>query len=246
MNLYGLIGYPLGHSFSKQYFTEKFQKEGLSDCFFEAFPIDSIGKFPELLKNNPSLKGLSVTIPYKEQVLKYVDELSEEVKYIGATNSIKIKNGKLTGYNTDIVGFEKTFERLLQPHHNKALILGSGGAAKAVQFVLEKRGIDFFTVTRNEHPPAGFIAYGETGSKMKEGYRVIINCSPAGMSPNEHTCPDIPYELIDNSFYLYDLVYKPAKTLFLQKGEERGAAVENGYEMLLIQAEASWKIWNDF
>lgn len=245
MKLYGLIGYPLGHSFSKQYFTEKFEREGLKDCFFEAFPIESIDKFPALLKDNPSIKGLSVTIPYKETVMQFVDELSDEVKFIGATNSIKISNGKLTAYNTDIIGFEETFARQLKPHHNKALVLGSGGASKAVKYVLQKRGIEFLTVTRNENPAAGFITYKQTAEKISAGYNVIINCSPAGMYPNDNTCPDIPYELLNENSYLYDLVYKPLKTLFLQKGEERGVAIENGYDMLLIQAEASWKIWNE-
>ena len=245
MKLYGLIGYPLGHSFSKQYFTEKFEREGLKDCSFEAFPIESIDKFPALLKDNPSLKGMAVTIPYKETVMQFIDEFSEEVKYIGATNSIKIKDGKLTAYNTDIIGFEQTFARQLQPHHTKALVLGSGGASKAVKYVLQKRGIEFLTVTRNENPAAGFISYKQAAEKIATGYNVIINCSPAGMYPNDNTCPNIPYELLNENCYLYDLVYKPLKTLFLQKGEEKGASIENGYDMLLIQAEASWKIWNE-
>lgn len=244
MNLYGLIGYPLGHSFSKQYFNQKFEKEGLTDCFFEAYPISSIDQFPALLKENPELKGMAVTIPYKELVLQYIDEFSEEVKYIGATNSIKIKDGKLTAYNTDIIGFEQTFTKHLQPNHTKALILGSGGASKAVQYVLMKMGIEFLIVSRSDEGKPGFINYKQVGEQLSSGYNIIINCSPVGMYPNERNCPEIPYELIHAGYYLYDLVYKPAKTLFLQKGEERGAVIENGHEMLLIQAEASWKIWN--
>lgn len=244
MKLFGLIGYPLGHSFSKEFFTQKFEREGWKDCFFEAFPISTIHEFPALLKANPALKGLSVTIPYKEQVLQFVDELSDEVKYIGATNSIKISNNKLVAYNTDMIGFEKSFVKLLQPHHTKALVLGTGGAAKAVQYVLRKLGIDFLTVTRHEKLTDGFLQYSMLDEKIIAEYRVIINCSPVGMSPNEEACPDIPYQYLNNQHYLYDLVYKPAKTLFLQKGEERGAVIENGYDMLLIQAEASWKIWN--
>lgn len=245
MNLYGLIGYPLGHSFSKQYFTEKFVREGLSDCYFEVFPISSIDQFPALIKENHSLKGLSVTIPYKEQVLNFVTELSDEVKYIGATNCIKINGKKLKAYNTDIIGFEQSFCKLLQPHHKKALVLGTGGASKAVQYVLKKLGIEFLVVTRTENPKAGYINYNMIDEQIMKEYLIIINCSPVGMSPKENACPDIPYQFIKPSHYLYDLVYKPVKTLFLQQGEQKGAVIQNGYEMLIIQAEASWKIWNN-
>ena len=244
MKLYGLIGYPLGHSFSKQYFTEKFEREGLTDCFFEAFPIKSIDEFSALLRANPLLKGLGVTIPYKEQVLPFVDELSEEVKYIGATNSIKITGDKLIAYNTDIIGFEQSFRKKLKPVHKKALVLGTGGASKAVQYVLNRSGIDFLVVTRNEILKNGFIHYTNIDQKIMSGYNIIINCTPVGMSPNENAAPEIPYHLLTTKHYLYDLVYKPAATLFLQKGEEMGAITQNGYDMLLIQAEASWKIWN--
>ncbi len=244
MNLYGLIGYPLGHSFSKQYFTEKFERENITDCVFEAFPITAIDQFPALLKDNPSLKGLSVTIPYKEQVLKYITEFSDEVKYIGATNSIKIVGDKLVAYNTDIIGFEQSFIKHLEPFHTKALILGTGGASKAIQYVLQKLGISFLLVTRNEQKKEGFINYKDIDEEFIKEYTVIVNCSPVGMSPNENACPDIPYHLLSPRHYLYDLVYKPAKTIFLQKGEEKGARIENGYDMLLLQAEASWKIWN--
>ncbi|MEO5891195.1 MAG: shikimate dehydrogenase [Ferruginibacter sp.] len=244
MKLYGLIGYPLGHSFSKQYFTEKFAREGLTDCFFEAFAIKSIDDFPGVLAANPLLKGLGVTIPYKEQVLRFVDEMSEEVKFIGATNSIKITGNKLVAYNTDIIGFEESFRKGLGPMHTKALILGTGGASKAVQYVLKKIGIDFLVVTRNEALKDGFISYNNIDEQIINECKVIINCTPAGMYPNENIAPGIPYHLITAGHYLYDLVYKPASTLFLQKGEEKGATVQNGYEMLLIQAEASWIIWN--
>ncbi len=245
MKLYGLIGFPLGHSFSKQYFTQKFAKENIQDCFFESFAIPSIDLFPELLLQNPTLKGLSVTIPYKEQVLKYVDTLSDEVKFIGATNSIKIENGKLKAYNTDIIGFEETFIQKLQPNHKKALVLGTGGASKAVQFVLRKLNIPFLLVTRSVKKEAGYISYEAIDKALLEEFTVIINCSPVGMFPNENECPKIPYELLNSMHYLYDLVYKPAKTLFLQKGEQAGATILNGEEMLRIQAEASWTIWNN-
>ncbi|HJU46225.1 MAG TPA: shikimate dehydrogenase [Chitinophagaceae bacterium] len=244
MRQFGLIGYPLGHSFSKQYFTEKFRKEGLADCSFEAYPLASIDEFPALLQNNPLLQGLSVTIPYKEQVLRHVTDLSEEVKQIGATNSIKIREDRLTAYNTDIIGFEQSFVPYLMPYHIKALILGTGGAAKAVQYVLRKLGINYLLVSRSEVPAAGVINYKQLDTATLAEHTIIINCSPAGMSPNEDTCPDIPYHLLTPGHYLYDLVYKPAKTLFLQRGEERGAAVQNGADMLIIQAEESWRIWN--
>ncbi|MBI3883271.1 MAG: shikimate dehydrogenase [Sphingobacteriales bacterium] len=244
MRLYGLIGYPLGHSFSKQYFIEKFDREGLKDCTFEAFPIPSIEEFPALLQANPTLKGLSVTIPYKEQVLPYITDLSEEVKYIGATNSIKIVGDRLIAYNTDIIGFEQSFIKSLNPAiHTKALILGTGGAAKAVQYVLKKLGINFLLVTRNLKKD-GFIHYTDINAEIMSEYTIIINCSPVGMSPNENVCPDIPYHLLTQNHYLYDLVYKPAETLFLQKGKEKNATVDNGYDMLLLQADASWEIWN--
>lgn len=244
MNLYGLIGYPLGHSFSKQYFTDKFAKEGIADCVFEAFPIPSIDEFSALLQNNPNLKGLSVTIPYKEQVLQFADEQTDEVRAIGATNSIKIRNGKLVAHNTDIVGFQQSFTKLLQPHHTKALVLGTGGASKAVQYVLKKLAIEFLVVTRNKEGKTQSITYNEIDKAMMNAYAVIINCSPVGMYPNENVAPAIPYELITTEHYLYDLVYKPAETMFLKNGKERGALVQNGYEMLLIQAEESWRIWN--
>jgi len=245
MKLYGLIGYPLGHSFSKQYFTEKFEREGLKDCFFDAFPIKTITEFNNVLDTNPDLKGLGVTIPYKEQVLPFVDELSEEVRFIGATNSIKITGKKLIAYNTDIIGFEQSFIKALQPSHTRALVLGTGGASKAVQYVLRKLGIQYLVVTRNEILNEGFINYSAIDEKVMDENRIIINCTPVGMSPNENATPELPYYLITTNHYLYDLVYKPAKTLFLQKGEAMGAIIENGYEMLLIQAEASWKIWNE-
>ncbi len=246
MRLYGLIGYPLGHSFSKQYFTEKFLREGLTDCFFEAFPIRSIKELPLLIKNNPFLNGLSVTIPYKEQVLSFVDGFSDEVRFIGATNSIKISpEGKLTAYNTDIIGFEQSFRLELRPSHLKALVLGTGGASKAVQFVLQKMGIPFLLVSRN--PDSGkerVIAYSALDENIMREFKIIINCTPVGMAPKENECPDIPYHWLTPEHYLYDLVYKPGKTLFLGRGESAGAVVKNGFDMLIIQAEASWKIWN--
>ncbi len=245
MKVYGLIGYPLGHSFSKQYFTEKFAREGLHDCRFDIFPIPSIKEFPTLLENNPLLKGLCVTIPYKEQVLEYVDILSAEVKVIGATNSIHFSNNQLIAYNTDMIGFEESFSKLLQPHHSKALVLGTGGASKAVQYVLAKLGIIFQVVSRNAGVGKAQLSYKEIDEVLLQEYTIIINCTPVGMQPNEHTLPDLPYQFISARHYLFDLVYKPAKTLFLVEGEKRGAVIQNGFEMLVLQAEESWRIWNN-
>lgn len=245
MKLYGLIGYPLGHSFSKQYFTEKFEKEGINDCQFETFPIASIQEFPQLLVSNPLLKGLSVTIPYKEKVLQFVHELSPEVKEIGATNSIKISQGKLTAFNTDIAGFEQSFTKLLQSFHSRALVLGTGGASKAVQFVLRKLNIPYLVVSRTATNIPASITYADLDEAIMKDYTIIINCSPVGMYPNQQEAPAIPYQLLTGTHYLYDLVYKPADTQFLQRGKQMGASVQNGYEMLLLQAEESWRIWND-
>lgn len=244
MNLYGLIGYPLGHSFSKQFFTEKFSKEGLKDCSFENFPIPTINEFPQILKKNTNLIGMAVTIPYKQDVLQFVTESSDEVIFIGAANCIKIKEDKLIAYNTDIIGFEKSFAPLLKPNHTKALILGTGGASKAVQYVLNKLHINYLLVTRSVNNTDGYCTYAMLNEQIMNNYQIIINCSPVGTSPNENTCPDIPYQFITNNHYLYDLVYKPEKTLFLKKGEEQQAQIKNGYEMLIIQAEANWAIWN--
>ncbi len=244
MNLYGLIGYPLTHSFSEQYFTEKFEKEKIKDAVFKAFPIKNINELPVILKNNPSLKGLCVTIPYKEQVLKFITDESNEVKKIGATNSIKISGNTLTAYNTDIAGFEKSFINKLKPHHNKALVLGTGGASKAVQFVLKKLNISFIIVTRNKELKDNFINYSMLSKAIMDEFTIVINCTPVGMWPLVDDCPNIPYNLITPNHYFFDLIYKPAKTLFLEKAEMRGASIQNGYDMLIIQAEESWKLWN--
>ncbi|MEO6220317.1 MAG: shikimate dehydrogenase [Ginsengibacter sp.] len=244
MRLYGLIGYPLTHSFSEQYFTEKFVREYLDDCLFKPFPITSITDLPALLKANPLLKGLGVTIPYKEKVLSYVTFLSDEVKQIGATNSIKISGDNLIAYNTDITGFENSFRKLLKPHHKKALVLGTGGASKAVQFVLVKLAIDFLVVSRKEGLKSNLINYNMVTESVISEYTVIINCTPVGMWPNDSNYIDLPYNGITSDHYVFDLIYKPVKTLLLKKAEERGAIIQNGYDMLIIQAEESWKLWN--
>lgn len=245
MKMYGIIGFPLTHSFSKKYFTDKIEKEEIADSVCHSFPLNTIDEFPALLQSNPSLKGLAVTIPYKEKVLPYLTQRSAEVVEIGATNCIKIRGNERTGFNTDIIGFEKSFVKQLKPGHTKALVLGTGGASKAVQYVLKKMRIDFLVVSRNKSDRQNFIQYNEIDVALINEYSVLVNCTPLGMSPNEDTCPDIPYALLNANHYLFDLVYKPAKTLFLQKGEKQGAMICNGYEMLIIQAEENWRIWNE-
>jgi shikimate dehydrogenase len=242
MRLFGLIGYPLSHSFSKKYFTEKFEQEGLSNCRYENFPIASIDELKKVFENNPDLEGLNVTIPYKEQVLPFLYESSEAVKHVGACNCIKVISGKLYGFNTDVIGFEETINAKLLPHHKKALVLGSGGASKAIQFVLRKKGIEFLVISRSMNPL--FIPYEKVTPDLIQEYPLIINTTPLGMQPHTDTYPSIPYSALTTQHYLYDLIYNPAKTLFLQKGEERGAAIQNGADMLVIQAEESWNIWN--
>lgn len=241
MRLYGLIGFPLGHSFSKEYFTKKFEKEHL-DCQFENFPIADINLFPALLMEQPLLKGLCVTIPYKEKVIPFLHELSSEVAQTGACNSIRIEKGKLTGYNTDIAGFRKSLLKQLLPHHKSALILGTGGASKAVRYVLTGLNIPYTIVSR--HPQKNELNYASLNTEIINNNLLIINTTPVGTFPNVHQCPDIPYSAIGNQHFLFDLIYNPEKTLFLQRGEEGGAAIQNGYEMLIAQAEASWELWN--
>jgi shikimate dehydrogenase len=245
MNTYGTIGFPLTHSFSKQYFTEKIEREGIPDSAYYSFPLKSIDEFPDFLKNNPTLRGLAVTIPYKEKVLQYVTHLSEEVKQIGAANCIKVKGNVLTAYNTDIIGFEKSFVKKLKPVHKKALVLGTGGASKAVQYVLKKLGTEFLVVSRKEFDAENFIQYNEITANIINEYNIIVNTTPLGMSPAEDTCPDLPYNLLTADNYLFDLVYKPTKTLFLQKGEQQGATIINGFEMLILQADENWARWNE-
>lgn len=241
MKWYGLIGYPLGHSFSKKYFTQKFERERL-DCRFENFPIENIDLLPEVLQNNPSLRGLCVTIPYKQKVIPYLHEVYPEVQEIGACNSIRISNGRLTGFNTDVIGFKGSLAVQLRPYHTKALILGTGGASRAVEYVLRQLGISFLLVSRNAK--AGCISYDMLSEEMIKNHLLIINASPVGTFPNVDQYPAIPYEGIGNRHFLFDLVYNPEETLFLKKGVARGAAVQNGYDMLVGQAEASWKLWN--
>lgn len=242
MPLYGLIGYPLSHSFSKKYFTEKFEREGLMNYRYELFPIAAINELTDLLQHQPEISGLNVTIPYKEQVLPFLNETDEVVEKIQACNCIRIQNGRLKGFNTDVIGLEASLKTHLKPHHKKALILGTGGSSKAAEFVLEKLKIAFKYVSRKAS--ADYYSYEQLTPGIIAGYQLIINTTPVGMYPDINVAPRIPYEGITANHYLFDLVYNPERTLFLKKGEERGAVVKNGYDMLLIQAEESWKIWN--
>ena len=247
MTTYGLIGYPLGHSFSRKFFTEKFEKEGI-DAQYLNFEIPSIEEFPEVIKNHPELRGLNVTIPYKQQVMQYLDDISEEAKAIGAVNVVKCQlstvncQPHLTGYNSDVIGFVESIQTLLQPHHKKALILGTGGASKAIRYGLEKKlGIETLFVSRSARE--GMITYEEVTAEVLKEYEVIVNCSPVGMFPHVDECPALPYEAMNENNLLYDLVYNPLETLFMKKGAAQGATVKNGLEMLHLQAIASWEFW---
>jgi shikimate dehydrogenase len=244
--VFGLIGATVSHSFSKSYFDEKFFREGLRDYHYELFPLKNITDLEPLLKDTKGLSGLNVTIPYKEQVLQYLDEVDGFAKKIGAVNVIKIKDGKLKGYNTDSEAFLETIEKWL-PKDNKfkALILGTGGSSKAVREALKKLKIDFNLVSRE--PRKGILTYDalEKNPKVISESHLIINTTPLGMSPNTETMPAIDFEYIGPEHFVYDLIYNPARTMFLQKAEMRGATIKNGLEMLHVQAEKSWVIWNN-
>lgn len=244
MKRFGLIGFPLSHSFSKKFFTEKFEREGLRECMYENFPIPDISELPALLAAHPDLCGLNVTIPYKEKVIAFLDEKSAVVKQTGACNCISIENGKLIGFNTDTTGFKTSLKVKLSPSHKRALILGKGGAAKAVAYTLEELDMPFLYVVRKAHNDPDTIRYEELGQDIMREHQLVINTTPLGTFPDTTASPEIPYEFISAQHYLYDLVYNPAKTLFLQKGEEHGATIQNGADMLRIQAEESWMIWN--
>ena len=243
--LYGLIGFPLGHSFSAKYFAEKFASQNI-DAEYRNFAIESIKNLPEILKNNSNLKGLNVTIPYKQQVMPFLDDIDEAAKRIGAVNVIcvsrKGNQTKLTGHNADVIDFTESLRPLLKPQHTKALVLGTGGASKAVIDGLQQLGIltQYVSRTRRE----GIIAYDDVTPEMLEEYKLVVNCTPLGMFPKVDDAPDIPYNSLGPEHLLYDLVYNPKETLFLQKGREQGATTKNGLEMLHLQAEASWNFWN--
>jgi shikimate dehydrogenase len=244
--LYGLIGYPLEHSFSARYFSGKFEKESVCDCDYLNFPLEDINELVELISRNANLKGLNVTIPYKEEVIPFLNHIDEDAKKIAAVNTIKIIREKedfqLCGFNTDIIGFKKSLLPFLNPQIKKALILGSGGASKAVMYVLKNLGIEFTLVSRRGQYP--FIKYEDLNEELMESSKLIINTTPLGTFPNIDACPPIPYEFLREGHVLFDLVYNPHETLFLRKAKAMGAVIKNGLEMLELQAEASWKIWN--
>ncbi|MEH3113650.1 shikimate dehydrogenase family protein [Pedobacter terrae] len=246
MKTYGLIGYPLSHSFSKKYFTEKFQNEGIINHQYELFPIADIKSLADLLVENPSLCGLNVTIPHKVNVLCYLNEVDEAAEKIGAVNCISIKNFEgetyLKGYNTDAYGFEESLKPMLGPQHTKALVLGDGGAAKAVKYVLEKLDIQYQVVVRTPAPNA--ILYSEITPQILSSHQLLINTTPLGMAPNIDTFPEIEYNLLGPGHLAYDLVYNPLETAFLAKAAEQGATIKNGLEMLYKQAEKAWSVWN--
>jgi shikimate dehydrogenase len=244
--VFGLIGSTVSHSFSKSYFDEKFFREGLRDYHYELFPLKNISDLESLLKDTKGLTGLNVTIPYKEQVLKYLDEVDGSAKKIGAVNVIKIKDGKLKGYNTDSEAFHETLQKWLPTETKfKALILGTGGSSKAVQEALKKLKIEYMVVSRSAKK--GIITYDhlDKNPKIISESGLIVNTTPLGMSPNTETMPNIDFEQIGGDHFVYDLIYNPARTMFLQKAEMRGATIKNGLEMLHVQAEKSWIIWNN-
>jgi shikimate dehydrogenase len=250
MTTYGLIGYPLGHSFSKKYFTEKFEKEGIFEKEYQLFPIETIEDLPHLLAENPKIKGLNVTIPYKEIVIPFLDELHPTAAQIKAVNCIKIENGRLIGYNTDAFGFEKSLRFWLQneqvnPLDLRALILGTGGASKAVAYALDQIGINYTHVSRNAEKPS--LRYEDVfEKKFKKNFpELIINTTPVGMSPNQQNCPNIPYTALKRKHFVYDTVYNPLETLFMRNAQLQGAKVKNGLEMLHLQAEKAWEIWQE-
>ena len=247
MDKYGLIGYPLKHSFSIVYFNEKFRAENI-DAEYVNFEIPRIEEFMEVIDENPDLCGLNVTIPYKEQVIPYLDELDKDTAKIGAVNVIKIIRQpkgkvKLVGYNSDIIGFTRSIEPLLRPVHTHALVLGTGGASKAIYRGLENLGIKSTFVSRTKKNDE-ILTYQELTPEVMRQYKVIVNCTPVGMYPKVDECPDIPYDLLTPEHLLYDLLYNPDETLFMKKGRAQGATVKNGLEMLLLQAFAAWEIWH--
>lgn len=246
MKQYGLIGYPLSHSFSKKYFTQKFENEQITDSNYELYEIENIQDFPKVITQIPNLKGLNVTIPHKQNVMPFMTRLDPATERIGAVNTIKVMdNGDLIGYNSDYYGFKTSLLDLISDTNLSALILGTGGASKAVKVALEDLNIDFQYVSRKKNVDLKSITYEEVTPKMMEKYQLIINTTPLGMSPKTETFPVLPYQGMNETHYLYDLVYNPEMTVFMQKGLAQGAKVINGLKMLQLQAEKSWRIWND-
>lgn len=241
----GLLGRNISYSFSRNYFAQKFEKEGLTNEYtYVNFDIPSINEFNSVLKNNPTTIGMNVTIPYKEEVIPFLDQLSENAKSIGAVNTIKVlADGKLEGHNTDYFGFTESLKPLVKSHHQKALILGTGGAAKAIAFGLQTLNIEHQYVSRKASETT--IAYEDINQDIFNKYTLIINCTPLGTSPNIEACPDIPYEFFTENHIAYDLIYNPEETEFLKRAKQKNAVTKNGYEMLVLQAEKAWEIWTN-
>jgi shikimate dehydrogenase len=247
MKVFGLIGYPLGHSFSAGYFAAKFEKENIADCVYKNFPIDKIDKFSAIISDNPEIAGLNVTIPYKEQVIPFLNEIDTEAKAIGAINTVKIirKDGKTTlkGFNSDVYGFENSLKPHLKEYHKKALILGTGGASKAIKYILNKLNIEYVSASIEELKE-NEISYSDITKEVIEDRLLIINATPLGTYPKVDNCAPIPYEYLTSKHLLFDLVYNPEETMFMKKGREKGAFAINGLKMLHLQAERAWEIWN--
>lgn len=241
---FGLIGYPLTHSFSKKYFTEKFEHEGVEGVSYELFSLENIGMLEQLLHEHHNLKGLNVTIPYKIGVLKYVTDLDPAAAAIGAVNCLKINRETKTikGFNTDAYGFEASLKPFLKSHHTKALIFGDGGAAQAVKYVLGQLDIPFLSVVRKKQE--GSIGYDDLTGELLAEYTILINTTPLGTFPDIDACPEIPYAYLTPEHLAYDLIYNPEETVFLRRARLQGAQTKNGLEMLTLQAEKSWEIWN--
>lgn len=244
MKKYGLIGHPLTHSFSQKYFTDKFEKEQITGCEYQLFDIKTINELSGVLKSNPELKGLNVTIPYKEQVIPFLDKISDDAKLIGAVNTIKIEDNKLIGYNTDYFGFKQSLKPFIEISQERALIIGTGGASKAIFHALSSLNINCLFVSRNPKND-NEISYDDVNEYVLKHHQIIVNTTPVGTFPNITEKPEIDYNYITPKHLLYDLVYNPAETQFLLEGKKRGAIVLNGYQMLQLQAEKAWEIWNN-
>ena len=244
MKKLGLLGKDISYSFSRSYFKNKFEKENINDISYENFDIENIDLFPSIIKNTEGIKGLNVTIPYKEQVIPYLDKINKKAKAIGAVNTIRItKKGKLVGYNTDCYGFKNTLKPFVKSHHKKALILGTGGASKAIAYTFKEMGIKYQYVSRTIKNGVSFSYDTLTEMEVKE-HQIIINSTPLGTFPNIEDCPNIPYSAISDQHILFDLIYNPEETKFLRQGKEKGATIINGLNMLRLQAEKSWSIWD--
>ncbi|MGB5417881.1 shikimate dehydrogenase family protein [Algibacter sp.] len=244
MKKLGLLGKDISYSFSRSYFKKKFENEHIKDISYENFDIETIDLFPSIIQNTKGLKGLNVTIPYKEQVIPYLDKINKKAKAIGAINTIRItKKGKLIGYNTDCYGFKNTLKPYVKSHHKKALILGTGGASKAIAFTFKEMGIKYQYVSRTLKDGVSFT-YDTLSEKDIAEHQIIINSTPLGTFPNVEDCPNIPYAAINKNHILFDLIYNPAETKFLQQGKQNGATIINGLNMLRLQAEKSWSIWD--